>query len=75
MSGPVPEVASQPSTTIIYEMTANLLMEVCHDIRTEPDLQPLTGEVVGSQSVNTSDGAHLDIAVNGFWSGRYGLGI
>ena len=26
---------------------------------------------MGSQSVNTSDGAHLDIAVNGFWGGRY----
>ena len=71
MSCLVPEVASQLSTTMKYEMTVNLLTEVCHDIRTEPDLQPLTGEVVGSQSVNTSDGAHLDIAMNGFWGGRY----
>ena len=27
-------------------LTAHLLTEVCHDVRTEPDLQPLTGETL-----------------------------
>ena len=55
----------------IHYVTANLPTEVCHDVRIEPDLQPLTGEVMGSHSANTTDGARLDIAVNGFWGGRY----
>ena len=55
----------------IRDVTANLLTEVCHDVRIEPDLQPLTCEVMRSQSANTTDGARLDIAVNGFWGGRY----
>ena len=37
----------------------------------EPDLQPLSGEVLSSSSSNTQDGARLDIAVNGFWGGRF----
>ena len=37
----------------------------------EPDLQPLSGEVLSGSSSNTQDGARLDIAVNGFWGGRF----
>ena len=48
----------------IQDMTVNLLTEVCHDVRTEPDL---TGEAFDSQSALTSDSARLDIAVNGFF--------
>ena len=55
----------------IRDVTADLLSEVCHDVRTEPDLQPLTGESLVSRSSVTSEGARLDIAVNGFWGGRY----
>ena len=55
----------------IWDVTANLLTEVCNDIRTEPDLQPLTGETMTRSTANTADGARLDIAVNGFWGGRY----
>ena len=55
----------------IRDVTANLLTEVCHDVKIEPDLQPLTGEALESQSTITADSAHLDIAVNGFWGGRY----
>ena len=55
----------------IRDVTAALLTEVCHDVRVEPDLQPLTGEVLnGATSVKT-DGARLDIAVSGFWGGRF----
>ena len=28
----------------VRDVTANLMSEVCHDVRTEPDLQPLSGE-------------------------------
>ena len=30
----------------IRDVTANLLTEVCHDVRSEPELQPLSGEVM-----------------------------
>ncbi len=55
----------------IRDVTANLLTEVCHDVMTEPDLQPLTGEAMTRATSNTADGAILDIAVNGFWGGRF----
>ena len=55
----------------IRDVTANLLTEICHDVKTQPDLQPLTGETLECQSAITSDGARLDIAANGFWGGRY----
>ena len=55
----------------IRDITANLLTEVCRDVQIEPCLQPLTGESLAGASSNTSDGARLDIAVNGFWGGRF----
>ena len=55
----------------IRDITANLLSEVCHSVKIEPDLQPLTGEVLSTASANTNDGARLDIAASGIWGGRY----
>ena len=55
----------------LRDLTAHLLTEVCHDVRAEPDLQPLTGETLNLTFANSSDGARLDIAVNGFWGGRF----
>ena len=55
----------------IRDITANLLTEVCHDVVIEPDLQPLTGEVMARDSSNTTNGARLDIAANGVWGGRF----
>ena len=55
----------------IRDVTANLLTEVCHDVLVEPDLQPLTGETLTYTTSNSTEGARLDIAVNGFWGGRY----
>ena len=52
-------------------LTANLLTEVCNDVCTEPELQPITGESLTGASSNVQDGAHLDIAANGFWGGRF----
>ena len=37
----------------------------------EPNLQPLTGEALTRATSNTADGARLNIAVNGFWGGRF----
>lgn len=52
-------------------MIANLLTEVCPGVLIEPDLLPLSGEVLSLATSNTQDGAGLDIAANGFWGGRY----
>ena len=39
------------------------------DTLLEPDLQPLTGETLKYTTSNNTDGARLDVAVNGFWGG------
>ena len=55
----------------IRDLTANLLSEVCHNVSTEPHLQPVTGESLAFATSNAQDGARLDIAANGFWGGRF----
>ena len=57
----------------IRDLTARLLTEVCRDVRIEPDLQPIPviSPLIGGASANSSEGARLDVAVNGFWGGRY----
>ena len=65
-------VVSPPSDiTIIRDLTADLLTEVCSDVCFEPDLQPAGGEELSGSSSNTQDGVRLDIAANGFWGGRF----
>ena len=44
------------------------LTEVCHNVATEPPLQPLSGETLVARSANTNDGARLDICARGFWN-------
>ena len=51
--------------------TADLLSEVCHCVSIEPHLQSAEGEDLRGASANTTDGARLDIAANGFWGGRF----
>ena len=46
---------------------AALLEEVCHDIRVEPDLIPIEGEILHS-GTTTADRARLDISGHGVWS-------
>ena len=40
-------------------------------MRVGPDLQPITNESMSAATANTADGARLDIAMNGFWGGRF----
>ena len=47
------------------------MAEVCHDITTEPSLQPLNEESLSLRTNNCDAGAHLDIKVSGFWGGRF----
>ena len=55
----------------VRDLTAKLMSEVCHEVCTEPHLQPLTGEALNGASAITTDGARLDVAANGFWGGRH----
>ena len=55
----------------VRDLTADLMAEVCHDVCTEPPLQPLTGETLTGASAISEDGARLDIAASGFWGGRH----
>ena len=55
----------------VRDITASLLSEVCHGVTTEPHLQSLSGETMSHRSAITDDGARLDIAMYGFWGGRF----
>ena len=55
----------------VRDFTAGLLREVCHDVTTEPPLQPLTGEAFIASSVKRDDQARLGISACGFWGGRF----
>ena len=54
----------------LRDITAGFLIEVCHNVGTEPQLQPLSGEQLTLQSVNREDGACLDIAADDLILGR-----
>jgi len=54
----------------IRDLNATLLTEVCHQVKVEPELQPVSSpETFSLLTVNTQDGARLDIVMNGFWGG------
>ena len=52
----------------VRDVTASLLTEVCHGVSTEPHLQSLS---VSHRSANNEIGARLDVAMYGFWGGRF----
>ena len=54
----------------IRNTTANLLTEVCRDVRLKPQLQPLSGETFSKTTVNKSDQARVDVSVCGFLNNR-----
>ena len=49
----------------IRDLCAVALTGVCHDVATEPDLEPRQGEKFHSASTSTMDGAELDISASG----------
>ena len=53
----------------VRDLIASLLTEVCHNVTTEPSLQPISSETFSLASANTSNDAHLDVKARGFWSG------
>ena len=53
----------------LRDLTATLLTQVCHNVATEPHLQPLSGESMSLHSAITTDNARVDIRANGFWTG------
>ena len=53
----------------ICDITATLLTEVCHNVATEPPLQPLSVEILNHHTANREDSAQLDIRARGFWNG------
>ena len=55
----------------IRDFTASILTEVCNDVSIEPTLQPVPEKDSFPSSANVTDGARMDIAVNGFWGDRY----
>ena len=55
----------------VRDLTAKLLSEVCHDVQTEPHLQPLTGEILRYKTAVHEDDARVDIRAAGFWGCRH----
>jgi len=51
----------------IHDFTASLLSEVCHDVKVERYLQPLSGETFKYKTTFSDDDACLDIDAAGFW--------
>ena len=52
----------------LRNITAELLTETSSNVLIEPPLQPLTGEQLSHQSINTEDNAGVDIAASNVWS-------
>ena len=52
----------------LRDVTASLLSDVCHNVATEPRLQPLSEESLTYRTTITADNARLDIRARGFWS-------
>ena len=50
----------------LRDTLANMVQEVCKDVKVEPDLEPITGEQLNAGAI-CSDGARSDISARGFW--------
>ena len=51
----------------IRDMVAEMVDDVASDVRIEPPLQPLTGEILQETGANREDEARLDVAARDFW--------
>ena len=58
-------------TKLFRDITATLLTEVCHGMTTGPHLHSFSGESLSHRSAVTEGGARLDVAMYGFWGGRF----
>ena len=54
----------------LRDLTAGLMIEVCHGVAVEPTLQTLSGEQMALSSAITTDDARVDIQATGFWGDR-----
>ena len=52
---------------VVRDSMAELLAEVCKDVRVEPPLLKVTGEIL-PDSTNVADGARADVSAVGFWT-------
>ena len=52
----------------IRDITASLLTEVCHNVATEPLLQPLTGETFSHRTAITEPNSRQNVRARDFWS-------
>ena len=52
----------------LRDITTTILKEICHDVRTEPPLTKVNGEVLNERTANTRPEACLDISALGFWT-------
>ena len=53
----------------IRTLTANMLTEVCHEVGTQPHLQPFNGELLAKATAIRDNNARLDISASGFGGG------
>ena len=51
----------------IHDLTTSLLAKLCHEIQTEPTLQPISEESFDHATLHKEDGFHLDVPMNNFW--------
>ena len=51
----------------VQDLTASLMTEVCHDVKVEPHLHALSGEVMHYRSAVLDDKARVDIRASDFW--------
>ena len=54
----------------LRDITVALLKEVCHDVKVEPQLQQLFGELLNERTANKQDDARVDISERGFYDVR-----
>ena len=51
---------------VLCDLTGTLLTEVCHNVATEPPLQPITADTLPYTTANTTDDACLDVKARNF---------
>ena len=52
----------------VRDLTAQMLREVCQDVRVEPPLIQTNGRTFEHRSANTADDARVDVSARGFWT-------